>query len=323
MKKERVRTCNVFFAMVRHHSMTILDQIVIMDVRVSGVLLHPSPLPQAAEQTVAGKEQAWHHRGQGPAGASRWGGGSRPSSTPRASSTPTKCQWDHSKCQLHQGCLGQVLEGFQAEQASYGSRRVVVPLETTFFCTLLPWWLTGWQPGRSKWSSTPPPHSPDLTPVNFFLLPSFKRELTELTLSQEIFKKECGRGEKTINKDTCNYSYFFNEVFQVSRKHTLYIYEFETLFMLGMRTRKTCFMNQIEDKTSLGTVSLAAVLVTRSEVYKICCLRCRAHLIQKITCVRKIRQHGWKIGVSDLSPFIYKLHLFDIFISESTKKYFF
>jgi hypothetical protein len=35
-----------------------------------------------------------------------------------------------------------------------------------------------------------PPYSPDLAPGNFFLFPKVQRELADLTLTQDTFKKE-------------------------------------------------------------------------------------------------------------------------------------
>jgi hypothetical protein len=42
-------------------------------------------------------------------------------------------------------------------------------------------------------------YSPDLALADFFLLPRFKRELISLSLTQETFKKECGRALVTLS----------------------------------------------------------------------------------------------------------------------------
>ncbi len=65
------------------------------------------------------------------------------------------------------------------------------PIQTTVI-------VTDWLAARCIQLLKHLPSSPDLAPTDFFLLPKVKKELADLTLTRETFKKECEGAVRTL-----------------------------------------------------------------------------------------------------------------------------
>jgi histone-lysine N-methyltransferase SETMAR len=192
MKKERVRTSELFLAMVRRHSMSLLDNIVTMD--ESAVSFHT---PETKQQSMQ-----WLPKGQpGPVKA-------------KVHATRTKqmvLAFFDSK--------GLISTNYVPRGSTVNANYIVEALGS--FLKILrkkrPQMVTGdW---LFHWDNAPvhtaakvtdfmaargikliehPPYSPDLAPADYFLFPRVKKELAGLTMTQDTFKKSWEGAVKSL-----------------------------------------------------------------------------------------------------------------------------
>jgi histone-lysine N-methyltransferase SETMAR len=206
MKKERVRMSELFLAMVRCCSMSILDNIVTID--ESAVSFHT---PETKQQSVQ-----WLPKGQpGPVNAKNQTNCFGVFQFQGPNLYKLHAQEDHGECQLHHGGPGHVHEDFEEEEAADGGRRLAVPL--------------GQYSGSHRHQSDQAardmkliehlPYSPNLAPTDYFLFPRVKRELAGLTLTQDTFKKEWEGAVRSIT--TADFAEAFRRWFQRHKKCVL------------------------------------------------------------------------------------------------------